>query len=97
MFKSDTEPAITAFRNRVAVMCKAEVATGDAVKGDPESNGFVGNTVVLLRGIIRSIKCHIAKQHAMRTQRRRANPAVVVGTHKQHPVQACQENFQKIW
>ena len=32
--KSDTEPAIVAFRNRVAEMCKAEVTTGDAVKGD---------------------------------------------------------------
>ena len=32
--KSDTEPAIVAFRNRVAEMCKAEVTTEDAVKGD---------------------------------------------------------------
>ena len=32
--KSDTEPAIVAFRNRVAAMCKAEVTTEDAVKGD---------------------------------------------------------------
>ena len=31
---SDTEPAIIAFRNRVAEMCKAEVAPEDAVKGD---------------------------------------------------------------
>ena len=40
---SDTEPAIVAFRNRVAAMCKA----------------LVENAVMLLRGIIRSIKCHI--------------------------------------
>ena len=32
--KSDTEPAIIAFRNRVAALCKAEVTTKDAVKGD---------------------------------------------------------------
>ena len=32
--KSDTEPAIIALRNRVAGMCKAEVATDDAVNGD---------------------------------------------------------------
>ena len=32
--KSDTEPAIIAFRNPVAELCKAEVTTEDAVKGD---------------------------------------------------------------
>ena len=32
--KSDIEPAIVAFRSRVAAMCKAEVTTEDAVKGD---------------------------------------------------------------
>ena len=57
--KSDTEPAIIAFRNRVATLCKAEVATEDAVKGDKESNGLIENAVMLLRGIIRTIKCHI--------------------------------------
>ena len=57
--KSDTEPAIIAFRNRVAAMCKAEVTTEDAVKGDKESNRLVGNAVTPLRGIIRTIKCHI--------------------------------------
>ena len=31
--KSDTEPPIIAFRNRVAEACKAEVTTEDAVKG----------------------------------------------------------------
>ena len=36
-FKSDTGPAIIAFRNRVAAMCKAEVTTEDAVEGDKES------------------------------------------------------------
>ena len=52
--KSDTEPAIIAFRNRVAKACKAEVTTEDAVKGDKESNGFIENAVMLIRGIIRT-------------------------------------------
>ena len=56
ILKSDTEPAIIAFRNRVAALCKAEVATEDAVKGDKESNGLIDNAVMLLRGIIRTIK-----------------------------------------
>ena len=57
--KSDTEPAIIAFRNRIAEACKAEVTTEDAVKGDKESNGLIENAVILIRGIIRTIKCHI--------------------------------------
>ena len=57
--KSDTEPAIIAFRNRVAERCKAEVTKEDAVKGDKESNGLIEKEVMLLRGIIRTIKCHI--------------------------------------
>ena len=57
--ESDTEPAITAFRNRAAEMCKAEVTTEDAVKGDKESNGLIENEVVLTRGIIRAIKCQM--------------------------------------
>ena len=57
--KSDTEPAIRAFRNRVAAMCKADVTTEDAVKEDKESNGLIENAVMLIRGIIRTIKCHI--------------------------------------
>ena len=57
--KSDTEPAIVAFRNRVAEACKAEVTMEDAVKGDKESNGLIENAVMLIRGIIRTIKCHI--------------------------------------
>ena len=57
--KSDTEPAMIASRNRVAEMCKAEVTTEDAVNGDEESNEPIENAVMLLRGIIRTIKCHI--------------------------------------
>ena len=60
--KSDTGPAIMAFRNRVAAMRKAEVTTEDAVKGDKESNGPTDNAVMLLRGIIRTTKCHIASR-----------------------------------
>ena len=56
--KSDTEPATIAFRNRVAEMCKAEVTTEDAVKGDEGSNGLIENAIMLLRGIIRTVKCH---------------------------------------
>ena len=56
--KSDTEPAIVAFRNRVAENCNAEVATEDAVKGDKESNGFLENEIMLLRGFEQS-RCHI--------------------------------------
>ena len=40
-------------------MCKAEVTTEDAVEGDKERNGLIENAVMLLRGIIRTIKCHI--------------------------------------
>ena len=54
--KSDTEPAIIAFRNRVVAMCKAEVTTEDAVKGDKESNWLIENAIMLIRGIIRTIK-----------------------------------------
>ena len=48
----DTEQAIIAFRNRVAEMCNTEVTTEDAVEGDKPSNGFIENSVMLLRGII---------------------------------------------
>ena len=57
--KSDTEPAIIAFRNRAAKNCKAEVALKDAVKEDKLSNGLVENAVMLMRGVIRTIKCYV--------------------------------------
>ena len=57
--KSDTEPAIIAFRNRAAEMCEAEVTTEDAVEGDKESNGLIEGAVMLVRGTIRTINCHI--------------------------------------
>ena len=56
--KSDTEPATIAFRNREADMCKAEVTTEGAVKVDKESNGLIENALMLIGGIIRTIKCH---------------------------------------
>ena len=40
--KSDTEPAMIAFRNRVAEICNAEAALEDAVKG-----GLVENILML--------------------------------------------------
>ena len=58
--KSDTEPAILAFRNRVAEKCNAELALEDAIKGDKPSNGLVENAVMLLRNVIRTIKCFVA-------------------------------------
>ena len=57
--KSDTESAIIAFRNRVAENGKREVTLEDAVKGDKPSNGLVENATMLLRGVIRTIKCHV--------------------------------------
>ena len=66
--KSDIEPAIIASRSRVAEMCNAEVTTEDAVGGDKESNGLIENTAMLIRGIIRTIRCHIEKQHTRTTQ-----------------------------
>ena len=72
--KSDTEPAIFAFRHRVAENCKAEVTFEDAVKGDKPSNGLVGKAVMLFRGVISG------GLHARRTPRRLPNPAVVGGT-----------------
>ena len=65
--KRDTEPAIISFRNRVAENCKVEVALEDAVKGDKLSKGLVENAVMLLRGVIRTIKCHVQSLHARRT------------------------------
>ena len=41
--KATQRPARIACRNRVAEMCKAEVVTEDAVKGDKESNGIIEN------------------------------------------------------
>ena len=57
--KSDTELAIIAFRNRVADNCNAEVVLEDAVKRDKPVNGLVKNAVMLLRAVIRTIKCHV--------------------------------------
>ena len=53
--KSDTEPAVVAFRNHVAEMCKAEVTIEDTVEGDKESNGLIEKAVMLIRGIIRTV------------------------------------------
>ena len=52
----DAGPAVIAFRDRVAEMCKAEVTTEDVVKRDKEPNGLIENAVMQLRGTIRTIK-----------------------------------------
>ena len=85
ILKSDAEPAIIAFRNRVAAICKAEVTTEDAVKGDIESNGVIENAVTLLRGIIRTIKCH-TESRTRTTQRRLACHTMFGGARRMHPV-----------
>ena len=90
--KSDTEPAIIAFRNRVAKACKAEVTMEDAVKGDKESNGLIENAVMLIRGIIRTIKVPRRKQNARTTQRRLARHAMVGGARRLHPVQVSERS-----
>ena len=68
--KTDTEPAIIAPRSRVAEMCKAAVTTVDAWKKDKPSNALIGNTVMQLRGIIRTIGCRIecSTQEALREE-----------------------------
>ena len=85
--KSDTEPAIIAFRNRVAEACKAEVTTEDALNGDKESNGLIGE-----RGDVDSWnhpdhQVPHRKQNARTTQRRLACHAMVGGAPRMHPVQ----------
>ena len=72
--RSDSEPAIVAFRNRVAAMCKAEVTTEDAVEGVKESNGLIENAVMLLLGVIRTIKSHIES----RTQQPLGDDSLVI-------------------
>ena len=57
--KSDTERAIVAFRNRVAENYYAEVTLEDAVKRDELSNILVENAVMLLCGVIRTIKYRV--------------------------------------
>ena len=84
--KSDTEPAIIAFRNRVVEDCKAEVTLENTVKGDEPSNGLVENAVMLLRDVIRTIKRPCGELHARRTPRRLHNLAVVGGTCGEHLV-----------
>ena len=81
--KSGTEPAIIAFRTRVA----AEVTSEDAVKGDEPSNGLVRNAVMLLRGVIRTIKVPCGELHTRGTPRRLPDFSVVGGTCEEHFVQ----------
>ena len=52
--KSDTEPAIIAFRNRAAAMCKAEVATVGRSGRRQKLDGLTENAAVALRGVVRT-------------------------------------------
>ena len=63
--KNDTEPAIIAFGNRVAEMCKEEVTTEDALKRDKKSNGLIENEVMLIRGMIRTFRAAHKNHSAM--------------------------------
>ena len=44
------------------------------MKGDKESNGLIENAIMLLRGIIRTIKCHIGS----RTQEPLSDDSLVI-------------------
>ena len=68
--KSDTDFAIIAFRNRVADMCAAEVATEDAVKGDESSNGLIENAGDADTWTHPNGQCHIESSTQKTTQRR---------------------------
>ena len=50
--KNDAVPNISAFKNRIAEDCKAEVTSQDAVKRDKQTNGLIENAALQLRGII---------------------------------------------
>ena len=80
--KIDTEFAILAFRNRVAALCKAEVSTEDAVKGDKESNGLTEH-----RGN--------ATSWNHQNQRRLACHTMVGGARWMHPVQVPERSWRK--
>ena len=83
--KSNTEPAVNVFRSRVADLCREEVATEDAVKGDEPSNGLIENTVMPMRGTIITIKCHVESGTQEELREDLADPTVVGGTRSQHP------------
>ena len=53
------QPAIIAFRNCAAENCNAEAVLEDAVKERSLQDGLVENEVMLLRGVISTIKCHV--------------------------------------
>ena len=79
MLKSDTEPARIAFINRVTAMCKAEVTTEDAVKGDKESNGLIENAVNASAWNHQNNQVPYRKQDTRTTQRRLACHTMVGG------------------
>ena len=58
----------------------ADVTTEDAVKVDKESNGLIENAVMLLRGIVRTVKCHIES----RTQEPLSDESLVLPSLVEH-------------
>ena len=70
-----------------------EVTQEDAVKGDKLSNGLVGNAVMLLRGVIRTIKCHVEScTHDLTVTRKsmgRGGRTASERLHGKKPTQEC--------
>ena len=55
-FRSDQEPAITAFLREVKRCWHGEVVPELAATGDPQTNGAAENGVKLLKGLVRTLK-----------------------------------------
>ena len=75
--------------SNVAKMCKAEVTTEDAVKGDNPSNGLIGNSLMLQRGIIRTVTGHI--QSSPREELREDSPLPCLVEHAGSILAGCQK------
>ena len=85
--KSDTEPAISSFRNRVAENCNAEVVLEDAVKGDKPSNGFGRKRSDVVARCHQNHQVPCGELHTRRTPKIILDFAVVGGTCGEHFVQ----------
>ena len=82
---SDTEPAVIAFRNRVAENCNAEVTSEDAVKGDKKRYGRKRSDAVARCHQNHQVPC--GRLHTRRTPRGLPDFAVVGGSRGEHFVQ----------
>ena len=65
--KSDTEQAIIAFRNRATEKCRCHA--GACGQRRQASSRLVENAVMLLRGVIRNIKCHVEAARKKNTEK----------------------------